>query len=72
VGDPDGGELRREPGAHRGRARVAPSRATAALAGALADGLDRPIAADLLAEAIVPFERDAVIRRHFALLGLAA
>jgi hypothetical protein len=40
----------------------------------LADGiemaLDRPIAPEILAEGIRSFERDAVIRRHFELLGL--
>ena len=32
--------------------------------------LDRPIAKELLAEAVRPFEERAVISRHFALLGL--
>ncbi|UZK69013.1 glycosyltransferase [Sphingomonas sp. S1-29] len=43
-----------------------------ALADGIAAALDRPIAADLLAEAVEPFEESAVIARHFALLKLDA
>ena len=42
---------------------------------AMADGIERaldsPIAAEVLAEAVRPFEQSAVIDRHFSLLGLA-
>jgi len=42
----------------------------AAIAIGIEKALDRPIAKDLLAEAILPFEECAVISRHFELLGL--
>ena len=41
------------------------------LARGIAYALDAPIRPDLLAEALRPFERGAVISRHFELLGLA-
>ena len=43
----------------------------AALAAGIEAALDHPIAPELLAEAVRPFEERAVINRHFALLGLA-
>ena len=43
-----------------------------ALAAAIIDALDRPIAPELLAEAVRPFEESAVIARHFELLGIEA
>lgn len=42
----------------------------AALAAAIEQAIDRPIAPDLLAEAVRPFGEATVIDRHFALLGL--
>ena len=42
-----------------------------ALAGAIAAAIDRPIPAHMLLEAIEPFREDAVIQRHFELLGLS-
>ena len=43
---------------------------------ALADGIElalkNPIPSEILAEAVLPFEQNAVIRRHFELLGLMA
>ena len=41
-----------------------------ALAAAIIDALDHPIAPELLAEAVRPFEESAVIARHFELLGI--
>jgi len=41
------------------------------IAAALREALARPIAPELLAEAVEPFEQTCVIRRHFELLGLA-
>lgn len=49
---------------------LAPVGNPAALAGALRHALDHPVAPDLLAEAIAPFEQSRVIQRHFELLGL--
>lgn len=43
----------------------------ASIAAALREALARPIAPEVLAEAVAPFEQDRVIRRHFELLGLA-
>jgi glycosyltransferase involved in cell wall biosynthesis len=43
----------------------------AAIAAALREALARPIAPELLAEAVRPFEQGRVIARHFELLGLA-
>jgi glycosyltransferase involved in cell wall biosynthesis len=43
----------------------------ASIAASLREALTRPIAPELLAEAVRPFEQDRVIRRHFELLGLA-
>jgi glycosyltransferase involved in cell wall biosynthesis len=44
---------------------------TAALAAAIEQAIDHPLAPDLLAEAVRPFEERAVIERHFELLGIA-
>lgn len=44
----------------------------ASIAAALREALARPIAPELLAEAILPFRQDRVIARHFELLGLEA
>jgi len=44
---------------------------TVALANGIEQALDHPLAPELLAEAIRPFEEGAIIKRHFALLGLA-
>ena len=41
------------------------------LASAIEQALEHPIPPEQLAEAVRPFEQDAVIRRHFDLLGLA-
>jgi glycosyltransferase involved in cell wall biosynthesis len=41
------------------------------IAEALKQALARPVAPDLLAEAVQPFAQDRVIARHFELLGLA-
>ncbi len=43
-----------------------------ALAAGMASAIDRPISAEMLAEAIKPFYEDAVIQRHFEVLGLSA
>ncbi len=50
---------------------LVPMHAPRALADGIAAALDRPIAPDLLAEAIRPFHADAVIARHFELLGVS-
>lgn len=42
----------------------------AALGAAIEQALDHPIAPELLAQAVQPFEESAVIERHFELLGL--
>jgi glycosyltransferase involved in cell wall biosynthesis len=42
----------------------------AAMAAAIEDALEHPISAELLAEAVRPFEADVVIDRHFEVLGL--
>lgn len=42
-----------------------------ALAAGIASAIDQPIAAEMLAEAIEPFFEDAVIQRHFEVLGLS-
>ncbi len=44
----------------------------AALASGIMTALDNPTPPDLLAKAILPFTEDAVIDRHFQLLGLSA
>jgi glycosyltransferase involved in cell wall biosynthesis len=41
------------------------------IAEGLENALNRPIAKDLLAKAVLPFEEKAVIARHFELLGLS-
>ena len=51
---------------------LVPMRDPAALADSIEKALDHPIAPEVLAEAVAPFEEKAVIRRHFELLGLAA
>ena len=40
------------------------------IAGGIEQALDRPIPKWLLADAVLPFEEGAVLRRHFELLGL--
>jgi len=42
----------------------------AAMADGILSALDRPISPELLAEGIRPFEANAVIDRHFQLLGI--
>lgn len=42
-----------------------------AMAAAIVKALDSPIADELLSEAIIPFAEDAVIDRHFQILGLS-
>jgi hypothetical protein len=42
------------------------------LAEGIEHALDHPISSEQLAEAVMPFEEKAVIRRHFELLGLDA
>ena len=43
-----------------------------AMAAGIASAIDRPISAEMLAEAIEPFYEEAVIQRHFEVLGLSA
>jgi len=50
---------------------LVPMRDPAALAAGIEQALEYPIPADLLAEAIRPFEESAVIERHFEVLGLS-
>ena len=50
---------------------LVPMHTPRALADGIAAALDRPIAPELLEEAIRPFHADAVIARHFQLLGVA-
>jgi hypothetical protein len=40
------------------------------MASAIEQALDNPIPKSLLAEAVRPFEEEAVIERHFEVLGL--
>ncbi len=49
---------------------LVPMRDPEAMAAAIQRALDNPIPAALLAEAVKPFAEDAVIRRHFEVLGL--
>lgn len=49
---------------------LVPMRDPEAMAHAIEQALERPIAAGLLAEAVQPFAEDAVIDRHFEVLGL--
>ena len=42
-----------------------------AMAAGIEQALDRPISAELLCEAIRPFQEDSVLKRHFQVLGLA-
>jgi glycosyltransferase involved in cell wall biosynthesis len=49
---------------------LVPMRDPAAMASAIEKALDYPIPPDLLEEAILPFGEDAVIRRHFEVLGI--
>jgi glycosyltransferase involved in cell wall biosynthesis len=51
---------------------LVPMRDPAALAAGIEQALDHPIPADLLAEAIKPFEESAVIERHFEVLGMSS
>lgn len=51
---------------------IVPMRNPAALADGIEQALDRPIPPEKLAEGVRPFARDAVIARHFELLGLEA
>lgn len=44
---------------------------SSAMATAISQALDRPIAINILQEAIKPFEEEAVITKHFAALGIA-
>lgn len=50
---------------------LVPVRDPVALARGIEAALDCPIPRALLDEAVLPFEEDTVIRRHFAVLGLA-
>jgi len=50
---------------------IVPMHDPAALATGIESALDRPIAPELLHEAIKRFEADAVVDRHFEILGLA-
>lgn len=50
---------------------LVPMRDPIAMAAGIARALDNPIPKNLLADAVRPFERSAVIRRHFEVLGLA-
>lgn len=50
---------------------LATPRDPASIADGIEAALDRPIPPDRTAEAIAPFHQDAVIARHFALLGVA-
>lgn len=49
---------------------LVPMHDPAALAGGIISALDRPISPELLVEGTRPFEADAVIDRHFQLLGI--
>lgn len=49
---------------------LVPVKDPAALAGAIARAIDRPIPAERLREAVAPFAEREVIQRHFSLLGL--
>ena len=50
---------------------LVPMRDSGAMAAGIEQALDRPINAELLSEAISPFQEDSVIKRHFHVLGLA-
>ena len=50
---------------------LVPMRDPVAMAAGIEQALDRPIPAELLSEAIRPFEEGAVLTRHFEVLGLA-
>jgi glycosyltransferase involved in cell wall biosynthesis len=49
---------------------LVPVRDPVALAAGIEQALDRPIPKELLAEAVRPFEANAVLDRHFEVLGL--
>jgi glycosyltransferase involved in cell wall biosynthesis len=49
---------------------LVPMRDPDAMAAGIEQALDKPIPEQLLAEAIAPFEENAVIERHFEVLGL--
>lgn len=51
---------------------LVPMRDPVAMAAAIEQALDNPIPRNLLAEAVRPFDEDAVIARHFEILGLKA
>lgn len=51
---------------------LVPMRDPLAMASAIEQALDKPIPRNLLDEAIRPFEEEAVIERHFEVLGLKA
>ena len=50
---------------------LVPMRDPVAMASAIEQALDNPIPKSLLAEAVRPFEEDAVLSRHFEVLGLS-
>jgi glycosyltransferase involved in cell wall biosynthesis len=50
---------------------LVPIRDPVAMAAAIEEALDHPIAKELLADAVKPFEEGAVLERHFEILGLA-
>jgi glycosyltransferase involved in cell wall biosynthesis len=50
---------------------LVPMRDPVALAAGIEQALDRPIAKELLAEAVRPFEAEAVLEKHFEVLGLS-
>jgi len=49
---------------------LVPMHDTAAMAAGIQKALDNPISADVLTQAIAPFEEHTVIKRHFEVLGL--
>ncbi|MEF2072046.1 glycosyltransferase [Consotaella aegiceratis] len=51
---------------------LVPMRDPVAMAAAIEHALDHPIPKPLLDEAVAPFEEEAVIRRHFEVLGLSS
>lgn len=51
---------------------LVPMRDPAALAAGIEQAIDRPISSQRLAEAVLPFAEQAVVARHFELLGLSA
>lgn len=51
---------------------LVPMRDPAAIAAGIEQALDKPIPRSLLAEAVRPFEENAVLERHFEVLGLTS